>query len=384
MHLPIDPLFEPFTLGNLTFRNRFAMAPMTRNFSPGGVPGADVAGYYQRRAEAGVGLITTEGIGIDHPSAIGSGSMHENNVPVLHGDAVAGWRAVVESVHAAGGIIMPQLWHMGVIRQPGTGPAPDAPSMRPSGVWGPAAGDSSVPPPYREAMLAETAPMRESDIADVIAGFGRSAANARAAGFDGIAIHGAHGYLIDSFFWHETNRRTDSYGGATLAARASFGVEVVRAIRAAVGRDLPIVFRFSQWKIQDYGAALARTPDELATLLGPLADAGVDMFDASMRIITTPPFAGSDRTLAGWAKALTGKPAMGVGGVGLDRDLPSTFAGGTQPVDNLDPVIERVAAGEFDMVAVGRAVLNDPRWIEKARARAGYMPFELASFGQLT
>jgi 2,4-dienoyl-CoA reductase-like NADH-dependent reductase (Old Yellow Enzyme family) len=142
-------LFSEFTSGPLTLANRFVMSPMTRNFSPDGVPGDNVAAYYTRRAMAKVGLILTEGVGVDHASAIGHGTMGEENIPVLHGEAaLAGWRKVVESVHAAGGKIIPQLWHMGGIRQEGTPPYPDAKSMRPNDM-------SEVPQtPRRSALMA--------------------------------------------------------------------------------------------------------------------------------------------------------------------------------------------------------------------------------------
>jgi 2,4-dienoyl-CoA reductase-like NADH-dependent reductase (Old Yellow Enzyme family) len=378
----IESLFQPLALGKLTLSNRFVMSPMTRCFSPGGVPGENVADYYRRRAEAGVGLVTTEGVGIDHPSAIGSGSMGEQNVPVMYGEAaLAGWKRVVAAVHAAGGLIFPQLWHMGVIRLEGTGPVPQAPSLRPSGLWG-RAGQTSMSPEYLERMLPPTQPMSESGIADVIAAYGRSAAHAKAVGFDGIAIHGAHGYLIDSFFWHETNQRTDRYGG-DIAARARFGAEVVKAIREAVGPELPIIFRFSQWKLQDYQACSAQTPQELERLLAPLAAAGVDVFDASTRIFSTPAFAGSDMTLAGWTRKLTGKLSMAVGGVGLNKDLPSSFAGGTEAINNLDQVLARFEKGEFDLVAVGRSLLMDAEWTQRARRGQPFKPFRLEAYGEL-
>src|SRR5271170_4162261 len=99
MHSPDDPLLTPFALRSLTMRNRIVMSPMTRGFSPGGVPGRNVADYYARRAQRKVGLIITEGVGVDHPAALGAGSMNEDNVPVLHGDApFAGWNRVVDSV----------------------------------------------------------------------------------------------------------------------------------------------------------------------------------------------------------------------------------------------------------------------------------------------
>src|SRR6476661_7773024 len=118
----IDALFRPFTIGRLTVPNRIVMAPMTRNFSPEGVPGADVAAYYRRRAENGVGLIVTEGTVIDHPASTDS-----VRVPRFYGaDALAGWGRVAAAVHDAGGRIMPQIWHVGMRRAPGTGPFPSA------------------------------------------------------------------------------------------------------------------------------------------------------------------------------------------------------------------------------------------------------------------
>src|SRR5207302_10585987 len=125
-----------------------------------------------------------------------------------------------------------------------------------------------------------------------------SAHHAKALGFDGVAVHGAHGYLIDSFLWGFTNRRTDRWGGG-LRARAEFGSAVVQAIRREVGEEMPIALRLSQFKMQDYRAQLAVSPDELEGLLGPLADAGVDLFDASQRFFDTPIFEDSPLNLAG-------------------------------------------------------------------------------------
>ncbi|PHP17339.1 12-oxophytodienoate reductase, partial [Sphingobium sp. IP1] len=297
----------PFTMGSLRLRNRFVMAPMTRNFSPGGIPSDGVAGYYRRRAEADVGLIITEGVGVDHPAAVGRETMGGGASPVLHGDeALARWRDIVAGVHAAGGLIIPQLWHQGVIRVPGTGYHPDAPSARPSGIWGPT-DKAMVSPDYLEQVRTPTAPLTDSEIGDLIAAFARSAANAKAVGFDGLALHGAHGYLIDSFLWRHTNVRDDRWGGG-IAERARFAVELVRAIRAATAPDFPVIFRFSQWKLQDYEARNAETPAELEAMLAPLVEAGVDIFDASTRIFTAPAFEGADMGLAGWVRKLTGKP----------------------------------------------------------------------------
>lgn len=376
-------LYTPFEAGRLKLRNRFVMAPMTRNFSPGGVPSDGVADYYRRRAEGNVGLIVTEGIGVDHPAALGRESVGGGTAsPVLHGEAALNrWREVIAGVHAAGGLIVPQLWHQGAIRAPGTGYHPEAPSARPSGTWGPTE-KAMVPPDYLDLVREDTAPLIDSEIADIIAGFARSAHNAMAVGFDGVALHGAHGYLIDSFLWHQTNLRQDKWGG-NASARARFGAEVVRAIRAVTSPDFPIVFRFSQWKLQDYSARIAESASELEAVLTPLADAGVDIFDASTRVFTTPAFEGSELGLAGWAKKLTGKPTIAVGGVGLDKDLQSSFAQPTIMVDNLAQVAERVERGEFDLIGVGRALLMDAQWVSKTRRGQPVNPFRLEAYASL-
>jgi 2,4-dienoyl-CoA reductase-like NADH-dependent reductase (Old Yellow Enzyme family) len=378
-----DILYTPFEAGRLKLRNRFVMAPMTRNFAPGGVPSEGVTDYYRRRAEADVGLIVTEGIGVDHPAALGRESVGGGvSSPVLHGDAALDrWREVVEGVHAAGGLIVPQLWHQGVVRAPGTGYHPEAPSARPSGIWGPTE-NAMVPPDYLALVREETAPLTESEIADIIAAFARSAANAMAVGFDGIALHGAHGYLIDSFLWDKTNLRRDQWGG-DVARRTRFATEVVRAVRAATSPDFPIIFRFSQWKLQDYAARIADTPAELDAVLSPLVDAGVDIFDASTRIFTAPAFEGSELGLAGWAKKLTGKPTIAVGGVGLDKDLQSSFAQPTIMVDNLAKVAERIERVEFDLIGVGRALLMDAQWVPRTRQGQQVNPFRLDAYASL-
>ena len=265
---------------------------MSRYFSPGGVPTRDVASYYRRRAESGLGLIFTEGTAVAHPVAVDNPGS-----PRLHGeDALTGWRGVVDAVHAAGCPIWPQLWHQGPMFNVEFSGQGDFTALRPSGIWGPSDGVISLRPEVREASLADTAPMSDEDIADAIESYAVAARNAAQLGFDGIAIHGAHGYLIDSFLWHYTNRRSDRWGG-THAGRAAFGAAVVRAIRGAIGDEMPIALRISQFKMQDYQARLAETPDELAELLGPLADAGVDLFDCSQRFFDTPLFEGSQLNL---------------------------------------------------------------------------------------
>lgn len=379
-----EPLFNPLNVRGVTLRNRIVMSPMTRSFSPRGVPGENVAAYYARRAEGETGLIITEGVGIDHPSALGEAGLGEANIPELHGaEALAGWKRVVDAVHAQGGLIFPQLWHMGVMKEAGTGPYPDSPPMRPSGLWGPEGRMTSIDQHYIARVLPPSRPMSESDIADVIAAYARSAANARSVGFDGIAIHAAHGYLIDTFLWGETNVRMDRWGG-DLRRRTRFAVEVVRAIRAAIGEHMPIVFRFSQWKQQDFKAKLARTPQELEQMLGPIADAGVDVFDGSIRYFARAEFEGSPLNLAGWAKQVTGKLAMTVGGIGLNKGMfDSNRDGRAEAADNIPVLMERFNRGEFDLVGVGRSLLQDPQWTRKLRLGEPFIPFDQRSLSSL-
>ncbi|WP_223594972.1 12-oxophytodienoate reductase [Pseudomonas sp. A-R-19] len=375
----LQPLFTAFRLGSLVLPNRIVMAPMTRCSAVDGVPGEGVASYYRQRAENGVGLIISEGIGVDHAAALGTGTLGESNLPVLHGaKPVARWKAIVDQVHGAGGRIFAQLWHQGPVRMPGTGPHPDAPSCRPSGRWGPLAGNTSATAQYLAEVRRQTPAMSESAIADVIAAYGRTTANARAAGFDGLAIHGAHGYLIDSFLWGVTNVRNDAWGGS-LRARTRFACEVIKEVRRA-GGGLPVVFRFSQWKLQDYDARLVDTPAGLEHLLEPLAEAGVDVFDASTRQFHLPAFAGSQRTLAGWTRHLSGLPVMAVGGVGLDRELKDSLLEDVLAADNAQIAARAIEQGEFDLIGVGRALLADPDWVGKLRSGALLPDFRSSLF----
>lgn len=368
-----NPLFQPLRIRSLELSNRIVMSPMTRTYSIEGVPGRDVADYYRRRAEGGTGLIVTEGVAIDHETAV-----DHANVPNLHTPAAqAGWRKVVDDVHAAGGKIVPQLWHVGPLWGAMTQMDPSLKPMRPSGEWGPL-GVTSYSAAYVERAQASTEAMTEQDIQDVIDAYVRSAKHAVELGFDGIAIHGGHGYLLDSFFWEGTNQRDDAWGG-DLERRTRFPAAVVAAIRAAIGPDLPIIYRFSQHKQQDFTAKIAETPEELGVILGALVDAGVDVLDASIRRFDVPAFEGSDLSLAGWAKKLTGAVTMAVGSVGIGKSLRDSRIEGVAPVvDNIPQLEERIGSGEFDLIAIGRLHLADPALATTLRAGGPLPAFDRA------
>ncbi|HEY6869425.1 MAG TPA: 12-oxophytodienoate reductase, partial [Novosphingobium sp.] len=147
----------------------------------------------------------------------------------------------------------------------------------------------------------------------------------------------------------------------------------------------PLVFRFSQQKQQDYDACIARTPDELEMVLGELADGGVDMFDASVRRFSVPAFAGSDLTLAGWARKLTGRPSMAVGGIGLNNWVQDTLQrrSETTATNNLDEVRALFDKGMFDVLGVGRALISDPEWPRRVRAGEPFLPYDKAALKHL-
>ncbi|KHS82496.1 NADH:flavin oxidoreductase [Pectobacterium carotovorum] len=347
-----DVLFSPFTLKGLTLPNRVVMAPMTRGMAENGIPGSAQAEYYRRRAEGGVGLILTEGTVVDRPA-----SRNMSGIPLFHGEAaLAGWEAVAKAVHAAGGRIGPQIWHTGSTH--GRGWEPDAPVESPSGLVGPDEARGVV--------------MTEEDIADTVAAFARAAADAKRLGFDTLELHGAHGYLIDQFFWPGTNKREDAFGGATIRERSRFAADIIRAVRAAVGEDFPLILRVSQWKQQDYSARLASSPQEMTDWLAPLVEAGVDILHCSQRRFWEPEFSEVDGAeglnFAGWAKKLTGAATISVGSVGLTSDFFAAFGGegsGTAALDNLYARMERE---EFDLIAVGRVLLSDAQWVQKVRS----------------
>ncbi len=354
----VDLLFTPFPLGNTTLRNRIAMAPMTRKRSPGGVPTSDVVQYYRRRGEGGIGLIFSEGTFIDHPSAEADEGKSYRNIPHFFGaEALRGWEKVVTAVQATGAKFMPQLWHVGEVRRLGMPSDPAVPGYGPREIT--ENGRVTV-----KAMDAE-------DMREIAQSYARGARTAREMGCDGVALHGAHGYLMDQFFWPESNPRNGDFGGG-IAERSRFACMVVAAIRDAVGPDFPIVFRFSQWKMTDYAARIAETPAELEVLLKGLVEAGVDVFDVSTRRFWEAAFEDSPRSLAAWTRALSGKPTIAVGSIGLDQPHHSKFfrdkAEINAQVTDLDQLLDAMAREEFDLAAVGRAILADPQWADKVRA----------------
>jgi 2,4-dienoyl-CoA reductase-like NADH-dependent reductase (Old Yellow Enzyme family) len=371
-NLSTDKLFEGVRVGGIRLKNRVVMSPMTRTMSPGGVPGTENAAYYARRAKGGVGLIITEGTWVPHDAA-----SNAEDVPRMYGsEALAGWAQVVREVHDADAHIFSQLWHIGQMKQPildglSVGQEGEHASPRrigPSGIFG------GVGFP----LATEGEPATQADLDSIVEAFGKAAAAAQRLGFDGVELHAAHGYVFDQFFWETTNRRDDHYAGS-VQNRARLAAQAVAEIRRVTGPDFPISLRISQWKVQDYDAKICRTPGELEEFVGPLVDAGVDVFHCSQRRFWEGEF-GTDLNLAAWTKKVSGKPSISVGSVAMKTDLiNSIFHGASSQVDGIERLLKMMDRGDFDLIAVGRGLLADPEWPAKVRLGAldkliGYTP----------
>ena len=375
-------LFKKYTLKNLELRNRIVMAPMTRSMSPENIPGQDVAEYYERRAKGEVGLIITEGIEVSH---IASSSYP--NVPRLDTEKSRdAWKLVVSKIKENGGSVIAQLWHSGAMRKIGMNPDPDVPGYTPSGLRKGVADEATaknietiksssdtdtssrdLKSNFSSKNRSEAHEVTQDDIKILVDAFGQDAKWCEEIGFDGIEIHGAHGYLVDNFFWETLNRRNDEYGGS-IRKRSQFAKEVTESIRSNVSDKFIVGLRFSQWKQQDFEARLARNPQELEELLMPIVSSGLDFLHASNRKFWEPEFEGSDNNLAYWAQKITGLPTITVGSVGLESkgDGFINMTAQADPV-SIEKAIEDINGNKYDMVAVGRALIADPEWVIKMR-----------------
>lgn len=339
-----SPLFTPYRLKGIDLPNRFVMPAMQRGMSENGNPRPELAAYYRRRAEGGVKLIIGESAAIDHPTATIQPSATWMNTASRDG-----WARCVDEVGQAGGYMLMQLWHEGAVRKD------DGLCISPSGLVQPGK------PNGRAATMDEIKQLTEAYV--------RSALIAQDAGAAGVEVHAAHGYFLDQFLWAGINLREDGYGGPDIADRARFPAEIVSAIRQACGEDFIITLRFSQWKEVDYTANVAATPDELSTFTQMMKRAGVDILHASTRRFWEPEWEGDTRNLAGWSKSTSGLPTITVGSVGLDTDVMSTFINGQDAKPRVAEAItdleQRLKSNEFDLVAVGRALIGDPDFVNK-------------------
>ena len=330
-------LFSPLRMGDIELKNRVVMAPLTRNRA---TPGPDAPNdlnveYYRQRA--GAGLIVSEASQI---SRQGQGYLW---TPGIYSDAqVEGWRKVTDAVHAAGGKIVVQLWHVGRVSHTSLQPGGQAP-VAPSAI-------AARTKTFVEGGFADTSTPRALDIAeipDIIADYKRAAENAKRAGFDGVELHGANGYLIDQFLKNGTNHRTDAYGGP-VANRLRFALEAVDAA-------------LSVWPAGRVGIRLS-----------PASPAN-DAVDSDPASVFFPLVAELDRRGLAFIHVIEGSTGMALDRSSFDYDgLRKSFRGAYMANNGYTRALamEAVAAGRADLVSFGKAFIANPDLVERLRRDA--------------
>ncbi len=336
--MPYSYLFSTFKVRDLEIPNRILMAPMGNNLSDsrGMITPRSIA-YYVARARGGVGMIITEAVAVSLTARHRAGGLclFEHS----HED---GMRELVRAIHEAGSKVAIQLNHGGRL-------------VDPSVSGGQVVGPSEIPAPERTHLPT---PLNTKEIKETISDFARAAERAVALGFDAIEIHGAHGYLIHQFFSPRSNQREDRYGGC-LEGRMRFPIEIAESIREAIGRHFPLLFRMSAQEHEEGGYSL----EEALSLGRALRHAGVDILHVSAGTTERPqsslyciqPQALPEGCLIGLAERFrreVGPPVIGVGRI-------------TTPESAERFLME----GRVDLIALGRGLLADPEWPDKAAGK---------------
>lgn len=332
-------LFEPFRHGPLDLPNRLVVAPLTRvSATPDGCATPEMAAYYRRYAQGGWGLILSEATYIDDHAAQG----YFRQPGIVTPAQIAAWRQVTDEVHAAGGRIVLQLSHAGALGQGNPrGRQTIAPSaVRPAG---------EIARRYRGmGPYAIPAPLDEAGIAAIIAAFGQAARNAIEAGFDGVEIHGANGYLIHQFLTPDSNQRSDQWGGP-LENRLRFLLAVLQTVREAVPADRILGLRLSQSRANDAAAQWQNGAAEAEGIFVAVGRVPGLYLHISSHTGCAPVF-DSGLSLAGLARRHSGHPVIANGRLETG-DLAETLLTG----------------GEADLISLGKAAIADPDWPAKTR-----------------
>ena len=327
----IEILFRPFLHRKLPLRGRIVMSspPDTTPNTP-----EQTISYYQQRALHNIALIITKPLAITSPAA----GLSEQELGFGNGHFLRFQKQLCRATHAMDCKIAAQLYHAGMARNP------QNTAFSPSGI-NPVTGKK------------EGAALSKQDIAEIAAAFGQAAAQAKVLGFDAIEIQGSGGFLIEQFLWPDTNHRHDEYGGSLLA-RARFAAQIIQRVRKAVGRNYPIIFKFSQWKTGADTPALTQNAHELAELLHMFCDAGVDIFHCAATHFARPALPGSALTLAAWVRLLTGKPTICTGSIGSLAPQSHLFNG----------LILMLHTHAVDLIALNHTLHHSPNWATALRS----------------
>jgi 2,4-dienoyl-CoA reductase-like NADH-dependent reductase (Old Yellow Enzyme family) len=328
-------VFSPFQLKSRCLKNRLGVAAMTRMSSPGdSVPRKDVLEFLVRRAANGSAIVFTEGIVTDYESAQG----YPRQGRLLTQRQLDAWKPVVKAIQDAGAVAIAQLFHCGRAAWPEVNPA------------GRILAPSAVAPKQKNPLTGKPYPvpdeMSRFDIDHVINGFVETAKGAMAAGFDGVEVHGAHGYLITQFLSATSNHRTDEYGGS-VENRFRFARDIIRAVRPVVPEDRLITFRISNWGIADMEVSLFESREEWQEMIRLLSVESVDAVSVSTYRYSDKAF-GTEKTMAGLTREATKLPLMVCGQI-HDRAACED------------------ALKDADIVLSAKSMLLNPNWVEDVK-----------------
>jgi N-ethylmaleimide reductase len=340
-------LFEPFKLGDIALKNRIVMAPLTRNRATRGLdaPNALNVEYYRQRA--GAGLIITEGTQISQ-----QGQGYVWTPGIYSPEQIAGWKAVTDAVHAEGGKIIAQIWHVGRVSHVSLQPGNQAP-IAPSAIL-------ANTKTYIESGFAEVSQPRElglDEIPGIIADYAKAAENAKAAGFDGIELHGAHGYLLDQFLRDGSNTRSDIYGGP-IENRVRLVLEVVDAVSKVFGKGR-VGIRISP--VSPANDARDSNPQALFLhLVEKLSESGI----AFIHVVEGATRDARDYLEFDYAPLRKAFKGAYIANNSLTREL----------------AIEALADKRADLVAFGRLFIANPDLVERLRLNAPLNTPDVATF----
>jgi 2,4-dienoyl-CoA reductase-like NADH-dependent reductase (Old Yellow Enzyme family) len=330
-----DIVFSTFPLKKYRLKNRLGVAAMTRMSSPGdSIPRKDVLEFLVRRATNGAAIVFTEGIVTDYESSQG----YPRQARLLTQRQIDAWKPVVKAIKEAGAVAIAQLFHCGRVAWPEVNPA-----VR---IIAP----SAIAPKPKNPLTGEPYPapdeMSRFDIEHVINGFVETAKGAMAAGFDGVEIHGAHGYLITQFLSTDSNSRTDEYGGS-VENRFRIAREIIRAVRPVVPDDRLITFRISNWGIADMEVSLFQSKEEWQNMIRLLSAEPVDAISVSTYVYDAKAF-GTEKTMAGLTREVTKLPLIVCGKI-------------------YDRVTCEDALRDADIALSAKSMLLNPNWVEDVR-----------------
>ena len=329
-------IFSPFQLKGFTLNNRIGVAPMTRMSSSGdSIPRQDVFDFLIKRAKNGAAIVYTEAIVTDYESAQG----YPGQARLVTQRQIEAWRPVVRAIQKEGSIAIMQMFHCGRMAWPDINPA--------NRVIAP----SAITPKQINPMTGEPYPvpdiMTQFDIDHVIVGFVETAKGAIEAGFDGIEIHGAHGYLINNFLSSYSNARSDAYGGS-VESRFRFAHEVIQAVKKVIPDDRLLTFRISNWGVADMEASLFNTKTEYQKIIKMLSKEPIDVISVSTYQYKDNAFE-TDRNMAQITREAT--------------DLPIMICGQIYNKPNAEDALT-----DADIILGAKSMLLNPNWVEDVRS----------------